>query len=90
MIIQGKKINSSFHTIQHCVYEIRVQDDKYSGPSLRAQHTVALWCPWNTLMASPADSLQSLAVVSEEAANGNGKQMKTNKPILNDQHIWNK
>lgn len=39
-----------------------------SAPSWRAQQTVALWCPWYTLMASPVDIVQSLAVVSDEAA----------------------
>ena len=33
-----------------------------------AQHTVALWWPWYTRMASPVDIVHSLAVVSEDAA----------------------
>lgn len=45
----------------------RIQEED-SAPSWRAQHTVALWCPWYTLISSPDDIDHSLAVVSEEAA----------------------
>lgn len=45
-------------------------DEAGSAPSWRAQQTVALWWPWYTLISSPFDIDQSLAVVSEEAAKG--------------------
>lgn len=47
---------------------ILVQDEEGSAPSWSAQQMVALWCPWYTLISSPVDMDQSLAVVSEEAA----------------------
>ena len=54
------------------MYRCRVTQHAYEGadsaPSWRAQHTVALWWPWYTRMASPVDIVHSLAVVSEEAA----------------------
>lgn len=48
---------------------IQVQLDG-SGPSCRAQHTVALWCPWYTLISLPVDVDHNLVVVSEDAARG--------------------
>lgn len=44
-----------------------IYEGEGSAPSCRAQQTVALWCPWYTLISSPVDMDQSLAVVSEEA-----------------------
>lgn len=69
----------NLHTNQVVETDKSHNQQEGSAPSWRAQQVVALWCPWYTLRFSPVDMDQSLAVVSEEAADTK-KSAYPNKP----------